>query len=300
MPRHFDTGVFMLRREWIYAWLLLLPAFVFLITFTHLPAVETLINSFWTTAKGRRPSAFAGLNNYQKMLDDPIFIKAMINSAIYAALTIPTSIALSLIMALLVHKPFKGVALLRMSFFTPTVLPLVAVANIWLFFYAPGFGLIDQIRQFFGFASANYTGQPDTALYAVAAVTIWKEAGFFMIFFLAALQTVPENLREAAAIEGCSKWTFFRRVTLPLIMPTTLFVSVNAVINAFRLVDHVFVMTKGGPDNASMLLLYYIFETGFRFWDTAYAAALTVVLIVILSLAGIGQFFLADKRVHYK
>lgn len=290
----------MIKRDWIYAWALLLPAFVFLITFTHLPAVQTLVNSFWTTPKGRRASVFTGLGNYQQMLSDPIFIKAMVNSAIYAAITIPASIVLALVMALLVHRSFRGVGLMRMSFFTPTVLPLIAVANIWLFFYAPGFGLIDQIRLLFGLPSANYAGQPDTALYSVALVTIWKEAGFFMIFFLAALQTVPETLREAAAIEGCSRWTFFRRVTLPLIMPTTLFVSVNAVINAFRLVDHVFVMTKGGPDNASMLLLYYIFETGFRFWDTAYAAALTVVLIAILGIVGIGQFFLADKRVHYK
>ena len=290
----------MIKRDWIYAWALLLPAFVFLITFTHLPAVQTLLNSFWTTPKGRRASVFTGLGNYEQMLSDPVFIKAMVNSAIYAAITIPASIALALIMALLVHRSFRGVGLLRMSFFTPTVLPLIAVANIWLFFYAPGFGLIDQIRLFFGLPSANYAGQPDTALYSVAIVTIWKEAGFFMIFFLAALQTVPETLREAAAIEGCSRWTFFRRVTLSLIMPTTRFVSVNAVINAFRLVDHVFVMTKGGPDNASMLLLYYIYETGFRFWDTAYAAALTVVLIAILGVVGIGQFFLADKRVHYK
>ena len=290
----------MIKREWLYAWALLLPAFVFLITFTHLPAVQTLVNSFWTTPKGRRASVFAGLGNYEQMLSDPVFIKAMVNSAIYAAITIPTSIVLALSMALLVHRSFRGVGLMRMSFFTPTVLPLIAVANIWLFFYAPGFGLIDQIRLFFGLPSANYAGQPDTALFSVALVTIWNEAGFFMIFFLAALQTVPQTLREAAAIEGCSRWTFFRRVTLPLIMPTTLFVSVNAVINAFRLVDHVFVMTKGGPDNASMLLLYYIYETGFRFWDTAYAAALTVVLIAILGVVGIGQFFLADKRVHYK
>ena len=290
----------MIKREWLYAWALLLPAFVFLITFTHLPAVQTLVNSFWTTPKGRRASVFAGLGNYEQMLSDPVFIKAMVNSAIYAAITIPTSIVLALSMALLVHRSFRGVGLMRMSFFTPTVLPLIAVANIWLFFYAPGFGLIDQIRLFLGLPSANYAGQPDTALFSVALVTIWKEAGFFMIFFLAALQTVPQTLREAAAIEGCSRWTFFRRGTLPLIMPTTLFVSVNAVINAFRLVDHVFVMTKGGPDNASMLLLYYIYETGFRFWDTAYAAALTVVLIAILGVVGIGQFFLADKRVHYK
>ena len=290
----------MLKREWVHAWLLLLPAFVFLLAFTHLPAVQTLIDSFWSTPKGRRPSVFVGAENYTRMMADPIFSKAMWNSAIYAALTIPASILLALAMALWVQARFAGVALMRMAFFTPTVLPLIAVANIWLFFYAPGFGLIDQIRGLFGLPSVNLLGQGDSALYAVAVVTVWKEAGFFMIFYLAALQTIPPALREAAAIEGCSAWTFFRRVTLPLIMPTTLFVSVNATINAFRLVDHVFVMTRGGPDNASMLLLYHIFENGFRYWDTAYASALTIVLVAILTVAGIGQFFAADRRVHYR
>jgi len=290
----------MLKREWIHAWLLVLPAFVFLIAFTHYPAVQTLIDSFWSTAKGRRLAVFVGTENYVRMFADPIFAKAMWNSAIYAALTIPASVVLSLGMALFVQARFSGVALMRMAFFTPTVLPLIAVANIWLFFYAPGFGLIDQIRIFLGLGSANYVGQPATALYAVAAVTVWKEAGFFMIFYLAALQTIPQPLKEAAAIEGCSRWTFFRRVTLPLIMPTTLFVSVNATINAFRLVDHVLVMTKGGPDNATMMLLYYIYENGFRYWDTAYAAALTIVLVAILTVVGIGQFFAADRRVHYR
>ena len=289
-----------MRREWVHAWLLILPAFVFLLAFTHIPAVQTLIDSFWSTPRGRRPTRFVGLDNYAAMLADPIFAKAMVNSAIYAAITIPASVGLSLAMALFVHRRFHGVAVMRMAYFTPTVLPLIAVANIWLFFYAPGFGLIDQLRGLFGLPSVNLVGQPETALFAVAAVTVWKEAGVFMIFYLAALQTIPEPLREAAAIEGCRPWTFFRRVTWPLIMPTTLFVSVNAVINAFRLVDHVFVMTKGGPDNASQLLLYYIYEVGFRFWDTAYAAALTVVLVVILSVVGIGQFFAADRRVHYK
>ena len=117
-------------------------------------------------------------------------------------------------------------------------------------------------------------------------VTIWKEAGFFMIFYLAALQSMSPHLAEAAAIEGASRWYFFRRVTFPLLMPTTLFVLVNAVINAFRLVDHIVVMTRGGPDNATALLLYYIYEIGFRFWDSAYAAALTMVLLALLGLRG--------------
>jgi sn-glycerol 3-phosphate transport system permease protein len=187
-----------------------------------------------------------------------------------------------------------------MAYFTPTVLPLIAVANIWLFFYTPGFGLIDQIRGLFGFAEQNWMGSPDTALYSMIAVAIWKEAGFFMIFYLAALQTIPPSLREAASIEGASKFYYFRKVAFPLLMPTTLFVSVNAVINSFRLVDHIFVMTEGGPNNASSLLLFYIYETAFDYWDTAYAATLTVVMLVILMTVAVGQFFFLDKKVHYK
>lgn len=289
-----------MRREWLHAGLLLAPALVLLFAFTHLPAIQTVIDSFFSTARGRRPSAFVGLANYERLLADAIFVRAMVNNAIYAAITIPVSIGLALAMALFVQRHIAGRAFLRMAYFTPTVLPLIAVANIWLFFFLPGFGLFEQIRGLIGLSPRNWVGSPDTALYAVMTVTIWNQAGFFMIFYLAALQTIPDSLREAAAIEGTPRWIFFRRVIWPLLMPTTLFLSVNATINAFRMVDHVFVMTQGGPNNASMLLLYYIYEQGFRFWDSAYAATLTVVMVAILALVGIGQFFLMDRRVHYK
>ena len=290
----------MLKREWLIALAFLAPALILLFGFTHYPAIQTVIDSFWSTARGRRPSVFVGTDNYTRMMADPVFIRAMINNAIYGAITIPASIALALAMALFVQGRILGRGFLRMAFFTPTVLPLIAVANIWLFFYLPGFGLFEQIRGALGLAPRNWIGSPATALYGVTVVTVWAQAGFFMIFYLAALQTIPASLREAAAIEGCSRFTFFRRVTWPLIMPTTLFISVNATINAFRTVDHIFVMTQGGPNNASMLLLYYIYEQGFRYWDTAYASALTVVMVAILALVGIGQFFLLDRKVHYR
>src|SRR6267143_960244 len=150
-------------------------------------------------------------------------------------------------------------------------------------------------------AVANlWLSSKSTALPAMMVVTVWKEAGFFMIFYLAALQSMSPHLAEAAAIEGASRWYFFRRVTFPLLMPTTLFVLVNAVINAFRLVDHIVVMTKGGPDNATALLLYYIYEIGFRFWDTAYAAALTMVLLLLLGRAALAQFWFLERKVHYQ
>ena len=152
----------------------------------------------------------------------------------------------------------------------------------------------------FGACGRNWLGSPETALGCVIVVAIWKEAGFFMIFYLAALQSMSPSLAEAAALEGASRWYYFRRVTFPLLMPVTLFVLVNAVINAFRLVDHIVVMTRGGPDNATALLLYYVYEIGFRFWDSAYAAALTMVLLAILGLTALFQFFVLGRRTHYQ
>jgi sn-glycerol 3-phosphate transport system permease protein len=283
-----------------HAWLMLLPALVLLVAFTHWPAVATLVDSFHSTPRSGRPAVFVGLENYRVMADDPVFWKAVRNNLWFAGATIPLSIGLALAMALWVNERIAGRAFLRMAYFTPTVLPMIAVANIWLFFYTPQYGLLEQITGWFGLPTHNWLGSPSTALGAVTVVAIWKEAGFFMVFYLAALQTLNPSLREAAAIEGASRAYFFRRVQWPLLMPTTLFVLVNACINAFRMVDHLFVLTRGGPDNASTLLLYHLYEVGFSFWDTAYAATITVVLVAVLAAIALLQFFVLDRRVHYK
>jgi sn-glycerol 3-phosphate transport system permease protein len=287
-------------REWLYAWLLLLPAAVLLALFTHYPAVANLWHSFYSTPKGARPPTFIGLDNYRALIDDPIFWQALSNNFWYALGTIPASIALALLMAVWVNERLPGRGFLRLAYFTPTVLPMIAVANIWLFFYTPEYGLLAQVTGVFGIGRYNWLGSKSTALAALMVVTVWKEAGFFMIFYLAALQSMSPHLAEAAAIEGASRGYFFRRITFPLLMPTTLFVLVNAVINAFRLVDHIVVMTRGGPDNATSLLLYYIFEIGFRFWDSSYAAALTMVLLTLLAAVAILQFVFLERRTHYQ
>lgn len=289
-----------LQRETIQAWLLIAPALVLLVAFTHWPAIQTLVDSLYATPRGSRPAPFVGLANYQALLDDPVFWQALRNNAIYAAVTIPASVILALLMALAVNQALPGRAMLRMAYFLPTMLPMIAVANIWLFFYTPDYGLFDQIGSLFGGGRHNWLGDTATALPAMIAVAVWKESGFFMIFYLAALQTMPPDLREAAALEGASRLHFFRRVTLPLLMPTTLFVLVNAVVNAFRVIDHVVVMTRGGPDNATTLLLYYIYETGFRFWDTGTASALTIVLLLLLAATAWLQFGVFGRRVHYR
>jgi sn-glycerol 3-phosphate transport system permease protein len=284
----------------IQGWLLALPAAVLLAAFTHIPALKTVLDSFYATPQGSRPAPFIGVGQYATMLDDPIFARAIENNLIYALVTVPLAIGLALAMALWVNGRVRGRAALRLAFFTPTILPMVAAANIWLFFYTPDYGLINQVIRALGFASVNFLGDPATALPALMAVTVWKEAGFFMIFYLAALQQIPPDLKEAAAIEGASRFTFFRRVTWPLLAPVTLFVLVNAVINAFRTVDHIFIMTGGGPDNATNVLLFHIYEIGFKFWDQGYATALTMVLLAVLGLLALVQFLTAGRKVHYQ
>ncbi len=288
------------KMRHVNAWLFLLPAMVMIVAFTHLPAVNTFINSFFLDGKGGMPAEFVGLENFQYLLEDQVFLKVLRNNLLFASGTIPLSISLAMIMAMLVNAKLPGQAWLRLSYFVPTVLPMIAVANIWLFFFTPEYGLLEQVRRSLGFSGINWLGSESTALFCIIAVAVWKDAGFFMIFYLAALQQVPPSLGEAAMLEGASRFYYYRKIVFPLLMPTTLFVLVNATINAFRMVDHLFVLTQGGPNNASSLLLYYIYEVSFKFWDTGYGATLTLVLLGFLGLASIIQFGVIEKRVHYR
>jgi sn-glycerol 3-phosphate transport system permease protein len=284
----------------IYGWLLLLPALVLLVTFAHYPAIASLINSLFSNGTVIRPRKFVGIENYQYMLQDTVFLTTIKNTALFALGTVPLSIAIALGMALWVNQKLLGRAWVRLSFFTPTILPMIAAANIWLFFYTPEIGLFNTLLGWFGIGGINWLGESKTVLASLMAMTIWKEAGFFMIFYLAALQTLPKELKEAAIIEGASSWTYFWKIAFPLLMPTTLFVLINAFLNAFKLVDHLFILTKGGPNNASNLLLYYIYEVAFSFFDRAYASTLTMVLLIILVLLSLLQFGFVERKTHYR
>lgn len=286
------------RLTWLHAWLMLLPAVTMLLAFTYLPTLTTLWHSLSLPVAGRE--TFVGLDNYRMLLDDEVFWQALRNNLWYALGTVPTSIALALAMALWVNGNIRGRGVLRLAYFTPTLLPMIAVANIWLFFYSPEIGLFNKLLALLGASGINWLGDPDWVLPSLMLMTVWKEAGFFMIFYLAALQTLNPDIHAAAAIEGASRWHAFRRLTLPLLMPTTLFVLVNAMLNAFKLVDHLFILTKGGPNNASNLLLYYIYENAFSFFDHNYAAALTAVMLLMLILLALLQFGVLERRTHYR
>ena len=288
------------RRQAIYGWLMLSPAALMLSVFAFYPSGATFFSSLFSRHTRRKPSEFTGLENYNDLFADPTFWLVVKNNLFYAAITVPVSIGIALAMALWANSKIPARGFVRTAYFTPTVLPMIAAANLWLFFYTPGLGVLDQIGALFGFASVNWLGQPETALWSIIFVTIWKEAGFFMIFYLAALQTIPEDYKEAADIEGTSRWTYTRRIVLPLLMPTTLFILVNAMINSVKLIDHLFILTKGGPSDASKLILYYIWEMAFAFFDAPHAAALTILVLSVLCIVAAIQFLYLDRRTHYQ
>jgi sn-glycerol 3-phosphate transport system permease protein len=288
------------RRQAVYGIMLVSPAVVLMSLFAFAPTGATVWASLFSRGTARRPPRFVGIEAYADLFADPVFWKVVGNNLVYAGVTVPVSIAIALGMALWADAKIPARSFVRAAYFTPTMLPMIAAANLWLFFYTPGIGVIDHVAGLLGFGATNWLGQPETALWAVIVVTIWKESGFFMIFYLAALQTISPDLKEAARIEGAGRWAYTRRVLLPLLMPTTLFVLVNALINSVKLIDHLFILTKGGPDNASKLILYWIWEMAFAYFDAPHAAAMTVMVLAVLIVIAAFQFRLIDRRAHYR
>lgn len=283
------------------AWALLLPSLLFLMLFTYYPMLKTAWLSMYQSDLATPVPIFVGLDNFTALFQDPVFQKVFSNNIWFAIGTVPTSMALAFIMALFADKALAGRSFSRVAFFYPNMIPMIAVANIWLFIYTPQYGLLAQLAKWVGqSADMNMLGHPDTVMWAMIVMMIWKEAGYFMIFYLAGLQNIPKDLYESASVDGIGTWKVTTRITIPLTMPTTLFVAVVALTNAFKLVDHLWIMTKGGPDNASSLLLYHIYDTAFSFYDQGMAATMTVIMIALLLVLSSLQFFGWDRKIHYQ
>ncbi|UKS23828.1 sugar ABC transporter permease [Paenibacillus sp. HWE-109] len=281
-------------------WGLLLPSLLILGLFTYYPIFKTTWLSLFRMDLSTPVPVFNGLGNYAALLEDPVFLKVFINNIWFGLGTVPTSMALAFVMALFADKAIRGKGFIRVAYFYPNMIPMIAVANIWLFLYTPKFGLLAHVASWFSEQEVSLLGQPGTVMGALIVMIIWKEAGYFMLFYLAALQQIPKDLYESASVDGVGMWKVLWRITIPLTMPTSLFVAIVAITNAFKLVDHLWIMTKGGPDNASSLLLYYIYETAFSYNDQGMGAAMTVVLVILLLIVSSLQFFGWDRKIHYE
>ncbi len=282
------------------AYLLLAPALLFLALFTYYPVVRVAMESLFRSEVTGQGSAFVGLQNYARLFHDANFLQALENNAVYAVGTILPSVVLGFFFALMLVESTRFNAFIRGLLFLPTLVPLIAASALWIFIFLPGVGLIDYYLGAFGLRSVNWLGDQTLALPALMILTIWKNAGYFMLFYLAGLQGIPTDAIEAALLEGATRWQRVRYILLPLLRPTTAFVVVIALIHVVTQVDHVILMTQGGPNGSTNLLLYYIYQNALEYNDYAKATSATVVSLGILLAISISSVKVLERGIHYE
>lgn len=287
----------MRRHSPFLPWLLVLPTAVGVAAFTLYPLALTLHDSLYKQNQAVRVPRFVGFGNYANLFGDDVFRQVLVNTLVFILGTVPLSVLLSLLLALYVNRKARGISVLRTAFFYPTVLPLVSAATIWLFLYTPNFGLFNQWLHAVGVRTPpNWLGDTHFVLPALIAMAVWKQTGYFMLFYLAGLQNLSGEVFEAAMLDGASAAQAFRFITVPLLAPTTLFVSTIAVVGSMQMVDQLYVMTQGGPTNASNMLLYHLYETAFRFRNLGEANAMTTILVGLLLVFTVANFLISERR----
>jgi sn-glycerol 3-phosphate transport system permease protein len=270
------------QRGWIAAYALLLPSLLTLALFTYGPLLQVAWDSVHVKRSPGAAPSFGGWANFTAVLADQAFRKAVVNNLIYAVGTVGPSLVIALGLALVLSRSSRINSALRAAYFLPVLIPLIAAASLFLFIFLPGVGLLDYYLGRFLTHSPNWLGDPDIALYSIMALTIWKNAGYYMLFFLAGLQAVPDEAYEAAYLEGASPVQRLWHITLPYLKPTISFVGVIGLLNVVTQVDHVFVLTKGGPSDSTNLLLFYVYQQAVESYDIGKASAATLVSLAVL------------------
>ena len=286
-----------LRRRSL-PYLLLAPSLLLLAAFTYAPILRVAWDSLHDQGHATGKSTFVGLGNYIALFSDKAFGQSVVNNLVYAAGTVPLSMALALLFAMALQRSTRFNAVVRVLLLFPSMIPLVAAAALFFFIFLPGIGLFDYYLAKIGVHGANWLGDPDVALWSLIGITVWKNAGYYMLFYLAGLQTLPGEVLEAATIDGCNAWQRLRYVVVPLLAPTTAFVLVIALINVLTQVDHVIVLTKGGPSNSTKLVLYYIFEQAHENFAAGKAAAASLLSVSFLLALSVFSLKTMERGTH--
>ena len=285
-------------RTILQAYLFLFPSFIDLLFFLLLPILAVAVLSFFNWGMLTTPR-FVGLENYNILLHSPLVGNSLLVTAYYVLLNIPAQTILALLLAMLMNQKLRGIGAFRTLYVVPWMATPVAMAVVWQWIFDPQYGALNSFLGFFGIHGLAWLSSKQLAMPAIAAVNIWQYTGYNMLFFLAGLQGIPDYLYEAAALDGASPIRRFFQVTLPLLNPTLFFVLVTTIIGSFQIFDTVYVMTQGGPANATNTINFYIFRQAFQFFHTGFAAALSMLLFAILLVVTLAQALYFSKHTVY-
>ena len=287
-------------RRAMTAWLFLTPALIILVAFTLYPMIQAVYLSL-TDYNLIRAAEFIGLDNYVELFQDPSFWNAFGNTVLYAAVVTPATVILALLFAVMLNQAFVGRAFARTAIFLPFIVSLGIIAIAWAFLLDPNIGLLAYWLSFVGIVpEQGWLSDPRYAMAAVMVVGVWKNVGFYMVIYLAGLQSIPVDMYEAARLDGAGPWQRFRSITLPLLSNQTLLVTVLALIATLQAFDQIYVMTRGGPFFRTETLVMLIYREGFQELRFGYASAISFVLLVFVFVLSMIQFgYLRRKQVTY-
>ncbi|NUS52438.1 MAG: sugar ABC transporter permease [Nocardioidaceae bacterium] len=271
------------------------PSVLLIGVFGLLPVAWSFVLSFQHSDL-QTPATWAGLSNYQQLAEDPVFVESVRHSVVYTVLFVPITLVASLLVAGALNRSVRGITAYRLAVFVPVVTSTVATGVIFTWLLDPDYGIVDGILGKLGLPQSGFFSSPDAALLSVVAMTTWGWIGFGALIYLAGLQSTPEELIEAAMIDGCTRAGAFWRIQVPLLRPVTGFLLVWLTINALQLFDEVYVTTKGGPLHSTTVVVYYLYQQAFQFFHAGYAAAIAVVLFVVIAVITLVQTRLSRDR----
>jgi multiple sugar transport system permease protein len=279
-------------------WAFVAPAVLLIAVFMLIPIGWSLLLSFQSNNL-LAPGHYIGLANYKALAKDSQFKSAIGHTLVYTVIFVPVSIAGALALAVALNRKIRGIRFYRLAVFIPLVTSTVATGILFLWLLDPTFGLVNYILHELGLPQQQFLQDPNQALYCIVAMTVWSWLGFDVIIYLAALQGIPEDLLEASEMDGASRWATFRSVVLPLLGPATLFLVVWSTINALQLFDEIYVTTRGGPLGSTTVIVYYLYQQAFQFFQAGYGAAIAYVLFVAVLIVTLIQLWIGRRRVYY-
>lgn len=287
------------RKENMMGFLFILPAMIPLLVFWIIPIIWSGGLSFTDWDMMSENIQFMGLKNYTSLLKDPNFGKVLWNTLVFALGSTVPSIVIGLLVALAMNGARRGTGIYRTVIFAPYITPMVAVSVVWSWIFEPRVGILNFVLELFGLPGSQWTQSSETAMLSVLIVTVWKSIGWTMIFYMEAIRKVPQNLLEAAAIDGANSFWRFWKIIIPMISPTTFFLVIMSTISSLQAYDQIQVLTQGGPAGATRTLLYYYYQEAFRNFNTGKASAVAIVLVLITVVLSLIETEVSKKTVFY-
>jgi multiple sugar transport system permease protein len=288
-----------LGGEWRWALLFLAPTLVGLAVLSAGPILATLAISLTNWDLLTAPK-FDGIDNYVALVSDDRFLKALRNTFFYTIVSVPLGLVIALGLALALNAKVRGIAFIRTAYFLPVVTSTIAIALVWQWIYSPQSGLLNQVIGIFGIPAQKWLSDPVLAMPSIIAMSIWQGLGINVIIFLAALQGIPEDLIDAASVDGAGRGAQIRRIIVPLLTPAIFFTGVLSLIASFQVFDQIFVLAKPRPSDATITVVYFIYENGFKFFKMGYASAASWILFLIVALFTAIYFWSQQRWVHYQ